>query len=97
MDYRTFLRARHAIVVGAMVIIIATVRHVKDDDDQTLLVLAFILVGFSLFFERCRNCKGIFWLQSGRYFFNRYIGPFYLPSRCGRCGSLDFEKPPVEG
>jgi hypothetical protein len=96
MDYRKYLRVRHGIVISSFILVFIATNIFKSFGLDGLNFLILIILGFSLFFERCRNCKGIIWLQKGRFFFNRYIGPFYLPSKCGRCGSLDFESPPPE-
>lgn len=96
MDYHRYLRIRHATVIVLFVLLFFTTNIFKRFGLDGLDFLILLSLGFSLFFERCRNCKGIIWLQKGRFFFNRYIGPFYLPSKCGRCGSHDFEHAPQE-
>ena len=98
MNWRTKMRMRHAVTVVALLVMTVLVITTSNAKEISPFPIGIIIFGFSLYFERCRNCRWPIWIRSGvrGLIFLRMVGPFYLPSKCAHCGSPDFESPPVE-
>lgn len=98
MGWRAYLRMRHLLSVSVAAIFICLAIASNDKTHQFYLAIVLCFIGFSLYFERCRNCQWPIWVGRGLggFLFYRFIGPFYLPSKCAHCGSPDFETPPSE-
>jgi hypothetical protein len=91
---RSIMRARHAFTMIGLFVIVVLYFAFGGKHPSPIYTALLIVFGFALFFERCRNCGGVIWLRKDHFLINRFIGPFYLPGKCGSCGSPDFEHAP---
>lgn len=96
LSKKEYLLLRHGISVAIIVagIVFVVLDHGLSKAQQTGVVFVMMIPAFQLYFERCGNCRGLIWHQRKNYLFNKFVGPFYLPMKCGQCGSPDFEHPP---
>ena len=99
MNRRDYVRTRHVIIIFALAMDIAILAISPSENIKFLLTCFGGAIMFLFYLERCRNCKWPIWVKSGgigALLFFRFVGPFYIPSKCAHCGSPDFETPPSE-
>lgn len=99
MNRKTYIRFRHGSTIIILLFCAIMLIFNGRSDQISPFGVIFFIAAFSLYFERCKNCRWPVWMKggSGGIILLRLIGPFYLPGKCAHCGSPDFETPVSEG